>query len=99
MLSERHQRAVARCVEDIVVYDYVHRKKISMPNFMIDQFRVLWWQQERMQRESIDRVTLLLRRLEDLERASWNREDAVEDMGVHQGIRQYRYGGTGRKTE
>ena len=81
MLSERHQRVVARCAEDIVIYNYLEKKKTPMKRFMCDQFRLLWRQQEETRREKTDQIAGLLARVEKLERASWNRENAVEDMG------------------
>ena len=81
LLSERHQRVVARCIEDIVVYDYLVKKKTPMKSFMNDQFRSLWQQQNETQREKDGQVAGLLARVERLEKASWNRDDAVEDMG------------------
>ncbi|KAL8766123.1 MAG: hypothetical protein Q9209_007021 [Squamulea sp. 1 TL-2023] len=66
ILSERHQRAAARCVEDIVVYDYRWGKKTSLPPFMLEQFSKTWEAQEEAKRvngskalEIVERVRLL----------------------------------------
>lgn len=81
ILSERHQRPAARCVEDIVVYDYKRAKKTPLEPFMVDTFRETWrLQQEAKQRYS-DRVRELLERVKQLEQQSWDRPDAKEDLG------------------
>ena len=46
ILSEAQRRAAARCVEDIVVYDYRTAKKSPLPPFMIDKFKQTFELQE-----------------------------------------------------
>ncbi|KAL8708207.1 MAG: hypothetical protein Q9220_006877 [cf. Caloplaca sp. 1 TL-2023] len=81
VLSERHQRAAARCVEDIVVYDYRHSHKTSLKPFMFDQFSDTWKAQEEAKVRNGEEVQGLLERVRRLEKDSRDREGAVEDMG------------------
>ncbi|EGC41350.1 conserved hypothetical protein [Histoplasma capsulatum var. duboisii H88] len=82
ILSEAHQRPAARCHEDIVAYDYqLGRKAKMLPPFMMDQFRTLWELQEASKRTWGVKVKEIEARVRRLETASWDRPDAVEDMG------------------
>lgn len=81
IMSEHQQRPAARCIEDIVVYDYRIGKKTPLKPFMIDVFRDTWRLQEEAKRTNSERVVRLLERVRGLERDTWDREDAVEDMG------------------
>jgi hypothetical protein len=81
ILSEAHRRAAARCVEDIVVYDYRSAKKSPLPRFMVDKFRKTFELQEQAKKENSVRVKTLLDRVRGLEKSSWDRPDAVEDFG------------------
>ncbi|KAK6397304.1 hypothetical protein LTR65_006278 [Meristemomyces frigidus] len=81
IMSERHQRPAARCIEDIVVYDYRIGKKTPLKPFMIDVFRDTWRLQEDAKRTNSERVVQLLGRVRELEQNSWDRQDAVEDLG------------------
>ncbi len=81
ILSETHQRPAARCVEDIVVYDYRKGRKSALQNLMVEQFEKTFALQEEAKRRNELRVQNLLRKVERLEKGSWDRPDAVEDMG------------------
>ncbi|KAL8962792.1 MAG: hypothetical protein Q9193_000858 [Seirophora villosa] len=81
ILSERHQRAAARCVEDIVVYDYRRGRKTPLMSFMLAQFKKTWEAQEAARKKNEAKVEKLLARVRRLEIDSWDREGAVEDMG------------------
>lgn len=81
ILSERHQRPAARCVEDIVVYDYRLGAKSPLRGFMVDKFRETFELQEESKMRNERRVTELLQRVQRLEREVWDRPDAVEDGG------------------
>ncbi|KAF1920313.1 thioesterase-like superfamily-domain-containing protein [Ampelomyces quisqualis] len=81
ILSESHRRPAARCVEDIVVYDYAHGKKSALPEFMTKKFEETWELQERAKEENGRRVEELERSVGELERGTWGREGAVEDLG------------------
>lgn len=81
MLSERHQRAAARCLEEIVVYDYRKGSKAKLPPFMIAKFTQMWRKQEEAKARKGDSVRSLFERVARLEKSTWDREDAVEDIG------------------
>ncbi|RYP50050.1 hypothetical protein DL768_004336 [Monosporascus sp. mg162] len=81
ILSHRHRRAAATTKEDVVIYDYKEAKKTMMPPFVLDVFRDTWRLQEEEVRRARSRVWDLIREVEGLEKETWNREDAVEDLG------------------
>lgn len=81
ILSELHRRPAARCVEDIVVYDYKMAKKAPLYPFMVEKFKETWALQEQAKKTYGSRVTDLIRRTRELEKGSWDRPDAVEDLG------------------
>lgn len=81
ILSERHQRPAARCVEDIVVYDYGRGSKSPLKDFMVEEFKKTFELQEQSRIRNERRVSDLLQRIQRLEQQSWDRPDAVEDMG------------------
>lgn len=82
ILSEGKQRPAARCLEDIVVYDYRTSKKAKLPAFMLDQFQHSFDLQETAKAQNGQKIDQLLRRVRDLERDSWDRPDAQEDFGL-----------------
>ena len=81
ILSELHQRPAARCVEDIVVYDYNKAKKAPFPQFMVNQLIETWELQEQAKQRYGNNVTDLISRVRELEKGSWDRPDAKEDLG------------------
>ncbi len=81
ILSERHQRPAARCVEDIVVYDYRRGEKTPLKPFMVEEFRKTFAMQQEKKTEYGNRVRDLIGHVERLEKASWDQEDAREDLG------------------
>jgi len=85
ILSERHQRPAARCVEDIVVYDYKRGQKVPLRGFMVERFLETFALQEEAKARNGRRVRELVGRVERLEKGSWGREGAVEDMGGGEG--------------
>lgn len=85
ILSEKHQRPAARCVEDIVVYDYRGGQKSPLRDFMVEKFRETFELQEKSKQRNEASVRKLLERVERLERGSWDRTDAVEDTGTSKG--------------
>jgi len=85
ILSEKHQRPAARCTEDIVVYNYKQGKKAPLQPFMAEAFRETWRLQEEAKEACGERVRGLLERVRKLEVESWDRDDAVEDMGSGSG--------------
>lgn len=81
VLSEAKQRAAARCEEDIVTYDYKMGKKINCTPWMIDGFRQVWREQENEKRRVVERIQEIEKAITRLEKESWDREGAVEDIG------------------
>ena len=81
ILSELHRRPAARCVEDIVVYDYKAARKAPLKPFMVDKFKETWELQEQAKETYGNKVNNLVRRVDELEKSSWNRPGAVEDLG------------------
>ncbi|KAL8792945.1 MAG: hypothetical protein Q9195_004442 [Heterodermia aff. obscurata] len=82
ILSERHQRPAARCVEDIVLYDYRKGAKTPLKEFMSRKFNQTWKAQEQAGKLNKLRIYNLLERVEGLEKESWDKEGAVEDLGA-----------------
>ena len=81
ILSELHQRPAARLLEDCVLYNYSKGKKTTFKPFMLEILQETWRLQEEAKRVNRDRVQDLDDRVRRLELESWDREDAVEDMG------------------
>lgn len=81
ILSERHRRPAARCIEDIVLYDYIQEKKAVMPDFISSMFEKTWDMQEKAREECGGKVRRIVKRVEGLEGETWNRVGAVEDLG------------------
>lgn len=82
ILSHRHRRVAARTFEDIAIYDYREAKKTVLPGFMLDVLRETWHQQEERTDWARGRIWGLLNEVERLEKETWDREGAVEDMGA-----------------
>ncbi|TVY31244.1 hypothetical protein LOCC1_G008910, partial [Lachnellula occidentalis] len=81
IVSELRQRPAARCVEDIVVYDYKKGQKTPLPPFMIDAFRKTWDAQEAEKERVEERMKDVLWAVRRVEQRTWDREGAAEDMG------------------
>ncbi|KUJ10964.1 uncharacterized protein LY89DRAFT_596128 [Mollisia scopiformis] len=81
IVSELHQRPAARCVEDIVVYDYKAGKKVEIRPFMMKAFEHAWEEQEDTKRKVEQRIRDIEEKVADLEAGTWNKVGAVEDMG------------------
>jgi hypothetical protein len=82
ILSEGKQRPAARALEQNVLYDYRSlRKSATPPAFMLDQFQKTWASQEESRREWRERIAAIEDEVRGLELESWDREDAVEDLG------------------
>ncbi|KAK3366124.1 thioesterase-like superfamily-domain-containing protein [Lasiosphaeria ovina] len=85
VLSHQHRRIAARLEEDIVIYDYKAAKKASMPPFMLDLFAETYRLQVEETARARGRIWDLIAAVERLEKETWDREDAVEDMGSSKG--------------
>ena len=82
VLSEMHQRIAAKITEDIVVYDYRIGKKAPLPGFMVEALKEEWDEQERNVRQAGDIIGRLEGQLRQVETETWDRADAIEDMGA-----------------
>lgn len=81
ILSEGKQRAAARCLEDVVVYDYRKGRKTTLPPFMLEQFKQIWKLQEAAKQASNSKLQTIESRVRSLETQTWDRPDAKEDFG------------------
>lgn len=81
ILSEGKQRPAARCVEDVVVYDYNASRKSVCPEWMLRQFQIQFDEQEEAKRVNTAKVEAILDQVRWLEQQTWDRIDAKEDMG------------------
>lgn len=81
VLSEGKQRVAARAEEDVVVYNYKKAKKSTLPDYMLVQFQRQFEEQEQAKKENSARVREILRKVQELEKETWDREDAKEDLG------------------
>jgi len=81
ILSEVRQRPAARCLEDVVTYDYRQGKKTPLPPFMLDAFKSTFELQEKAKAGNSRKIKDLLDKVQALEKASWDRPDAKEDLG------------------
>lgn len=68
IVSERSQRPAARCVEDIVVYDYKKGKKTVLRPWMMERWRECWTRQEEMREWGVREIAELERKVGELER-------------------------------
>ena len=50
---------------------------------MLEKFQETWEAQEETKGRNVGRVRSLLDKVENLEKESWNKEGAVEDLGGH----------------
>ncbi|KAF2459681.1 thioesterase-like superfamily-domain-containing protein [Lineolata rhizophorae] len=82
ILSELHRRPAARCVEELVLYDYRAGRKARMPDWMVEVLSRTWAEQEEAKVLWGGRARDLEERVRELERGSWDREGAVEDFGT-----------------
>ena len=81
ILSEVKQRPAARCLDDVVPYDYRKGRKRVLAPFMLEQFIKTFDLQEAVEKENSGRVQSLLDQVRWLEKQSWDRSDAKEDLG------------------
>jgi hypothetical protein len=82
ILSHTHRRVAARTFEEVSIYDYRVAKPTTLPPFMLATLRDLWRRQEEQAIRAKARIWQLLGEVRSLEKETWDREDAVEDMGV-----------------
>lgn len=63
-----------------MVYDYRRGVKTPLRGFMVEKFVETFELQEQSKIRNERRVRELLQRVQNLEKQSWDRADAVEDM-------------------
>lgn len=81
VLSHRHRRVAARTEEDIAIYDYRVARRAEMPRFMREVLADTHRLQEVEMARARARIWELSGMVRELERETWDCEDAVEDIG------------------
>ena len=64
-----------------MVYDYQKGAKTPLEAFMLGKFEQTWEAQEQARMHNGTSIRKLIEKVEKLEKESWDREGAVEDMG------------------
>ena len=64
-----------------MIYDYQKGAKTPLKEFMLRSFLETWTLQEQAKQRHRNSIRQLIERVTRLERVSWDREGAVEDMG------------------
>ncbi|KAL1898277.1 hypothetical protein Sste5346_003685 [Sporothrix stenoceras] len=82
VLSHSHKRIAARLYEDVSFYDYRIASKTQMPEFIHKVLADIWRQQQQEMVLTRTRIWGLVAAVEQLEKQTWDREDAVEDLGA-----------------
>lgn len=82
VLSHRHGRVSARMEEDVVIYDYRAARKTEMLPFMKNVLEDTFALQEEAKVRARARIRELIGAVERLERETWDRPDAKEDLGA-----------------
>lgn len=81
VLSHRHRRPAAIVAEDVVVYDYKAAKKTEVRPFMKEVLAKTYDLQVQEKLRARNRIWELMNAVTQLEKETWDRADAVEDMG------------------
>lgn len=81
VLSHRHKRVAARVWEEVVVYDYQAASKTRVLPFMRHVLAATYDLQARELLRARARVRELTCAVARLEKETWDRPDAVEDLG------------------
>ncbi|EMD00101.1 hypothetical protein BAUCODRAFT_40694, partial [Baudoinia panamericana UAMH 10762] len=76
IMSDLQQRPAARCIEDIVIYDYRIGKKTPLPPWMLAVFRDTFRLQEEAKATNSQRVGTLLEEVRRLETETWDTDNA-----------------------
>lgn len=82
VLSHSHKRIAARLYEDVSFYDYRTASKTHMPEFVHKVLTGVWRQQQQEISRTRTRIWELVAAVERLEKQTWDRDDAVEDLGA-----------------
>ncbi|RAL58530.1 hypothetical protein DID88_003978 [Monilinia fructigena] len=81
IVSELHQRVAARCFEEIVTYDYERGKKEVLQPWLLDALAKTWEEQNVAMAIALRKIEDIEEKVRRLEIDTWDRADAVEDMG------------------
>lgn len=81
VLSHRHRRVAAAISEDVVVYDYKAAKRTEVLPFMKEVLGNTHDLQNQEKTRARRRIWELIGAVTKLERETWDRPDAVEDVG------------------
>ncbi|ESZ93708.1 hypothetical protein SBOR_5893 [Sclerotinia borealis F-4128] len=82
IVSELHQRVAARCRENIVTYDYKEKRKEILQPWLLDAFAKTWEEQNVAMANALKKIEDIEKKVRRLEIDTWDRTDAVEDMGT-----------------
>jgi hypothetical protein len=82
IFSHKHRRVAARTTEEVAIYDYREARKTTLPNFALGVLQDTWQRQNEQATSARQRVWDLLSEVEILEKDTWDRADAVEDLGA-----------------
>jgi len=82
IFSHKHRRAAARTTEEVAIYDYREARKTTLPSFALSVLQDTWQRQNEQAASARQRAWDLLDEVESLEKDTWDRADAVEDLGV-----------------
>lgn len=83
VLSEKHQRLAARCLEDIVIYNYrpvdktQRPGKASIPDFMNAQFDEITMLQKEVKENALDGIKDITEKTNILERKVLGKEEMI----------------------
>lgn len=83
ILSEKHRRPAARCLEENVFYDYRANQKLKLGSrpFILKAFEETWRLQQEAKIKWRKRMAELEQSVRRLEAGSWDNPNAVEDLG------------------
>lgn len=82
IVSELHQRIAATCEETIVTYDYEEGKKAELQPWLLDAFSKTLEEQNAAMATALKKIEAIEEKVRKLEISTWDRADAVEDMGA-----------------
>jgi hypothetical protein len=68
IISERHKRIAARCIDETSLYDYKVGKKTVLEPFMVDKFQETWRMQEAHKKSCEEEIRGITQEVENLEK-------------------------------
>ena len=67
VLSERHRRVAARCMEEVAIYDYTRARKAILEPFMVDRLRETYALQRDMQEHCYRMASRVIEAIKEME--------------------------------